>query len=176
MKVCPKCQNHESDSMNFCSQCGSRLELQAVTREEMPNPKKRMSTSKWILIVGIVILVIGMALNLRYEDAAERGYEVEAEVVEVVHKERYDPDTGTEDRYIVYADYTVDGKEYTHKKVGTYAQPKHEGDIIEVVVNPENPKVMLPEGGVFGVVGFLMILYGAFAVRKEKKTAQNQAQ
>lgn len=174
MKVCAKCQNQEADSMNFCSQCGNRLEVQesAKTSESVSQPSK----SKWILIVGIVILVIGMALNLRYEDAAERGYEVEAEVVEVVHKERYDPDTGTEDRYIVYADYTVDGKEYTHKKVGTYAQPKHEGDIIEVVVNPENPKVMLPEGGLFGVVGMLMTIYGIICVRREKKAAQNQAQ
>ncbi|WP_195450999.1 DUF3592 domain-containing protein [Anaeromassilibacillus sp. 1001302B_160321_C8] len=104
-----------------------------------------------------------------YDEAKNSGYEIEARIVDVVVKEEHDSDMiYYYDTYTVYANYTIDGKDYSHVKVGKYTEPKYVGDTITVVVNPEEPGAKMAEGGIFATVGFVMIV-GVIVSKAKKK-------
>lgn len=130
---------------------------------------KKILNSTTVLILGIVLFLLGSYQGGLYDDAKSSGYEIEAKIVDVVVKEEHDSDMiYYYDTYTVYADYTIDGKDYTHVKVGKYTEPKYIGDTITVVVNPEDPGRKMTEGGIFATVGFIMIV-GAVVSKAKKK-------
>jgi hypothetical protein len=71
--------------------------------------------------------------------------------------------------YTVYGDYEFEGKEYTHVRIGKYSEPHYKGEMIEAVVNPRNLSKTITEGGVFNVIGFVVIIYAVVLKYGERK-------
>ena len=130
---------------------------------------EKLLNSTTVLIIGVIIFVLGGYQNNLYEQAKANGYEVEAEIVEVIVEREVDEILDY--TYAVYADYTVDGKKYTHIRIGEYTSPKYVGKKITVVVNPENPDKMMAEGGIFLTFGFVAAIGAAISkiIVKNKK-------
>lgn len=130
---------------------------------------KKIFNSTTVLIIGIIVFLLGAYQGGLYDEAKNSGYEIEARIVDVVVKEEHDSDMiYYYDTYTVYANYTIDGKDYSHVKVGKYTEPKYVGDTITVVVNPEEPGAKMAEGGIFATVGFVMIV-GVIVSKAKKK-------
>ncbi len=120
-----------------------------------------MSKNTVFLIIGIIVFLLGMYQNFQYE---ENSLIVEATVTRTEIKE--DTDDGSE-RQILYGEYTVNGKKYTDKKLGTrHSDFLKRGDTVEIRVYPEHPEFKVAEGGVFGVVGFVLIVYNSVKLHK----------
>lgn len=136
--------------------------------------KKKLSKSTITLLVGIALFLVGCIRPFMYEEAISNGYEVDATIVEVIDEIESDSESGyTSTVSTVYADYTVDGKEYKHVKVGKYydTDKYYVGKTIKVVVNPNSPGKTMGEGGVVCTIGFVVIIYAIVKKIKEKKAA-----
>lgn len=127
-----------------------------------------MRKAMLFLVVGVVIFIIGLCLNIRYED---HSLVVEATVTHIKTKDSTDGDY----RHVYYGEYTVDGKTYKDQKLtadysGTeYDTSMSVGDTYEMRVNPNKPARKMMEGGFFGVVGLLMAVYGGIQVHRYRK-------
>ncbi len=131
----------------------------------------RLLNNTTFLILGIIIFLIGCIQPSAYEEAKENGYEVEATIVNVVEKESFDGDSIT---YTVYADYTVDGKEYKNVKIGKYydTDAYYVGKTVKVVVDPDNPGKPMFEGGILCTIGFVMTIGAIISkIRNRKRKA-----
>ena len=118
-----------------------------------------------IIILGIIIFLIGSIWPTRYETAKEKGYEVDATIVEVKIEEDYALEVTS---YTLYVDYEFDGKKYEHVEVGesydTYdTGENYEGKVIKVVVNPNSPGEIMEEGGILCMLGFILTIAGIVA-------------
>ncbi|MBR5570744.1 MAG: hypothetical protein IKW10_07635 [Oscillospiraceae bacterium] len=127
-----------------------------------------MKKNRLWLIIGIIIFVLGLYQNNIYENESVK---VKAVITDI--KVEDDTDDASF-RYIYYGDYTVNGKTYTHKKLkteyGSYSTPnRFTGETISLRVYPDHPGRQVSEGGVFGVVGLVLIVWNAVALRKAKK-------
>jgi len=133
--------------------------------------KEKLFNNTACLIMGIIIFLIGCIRPYAYEEAKENGYEVKATIVDVVEKESLDGDSIT---YTVYADYTVDGKEYKNVKIGKYydTDAYYIGKTVKVVVDPDNPGKPMFEGGILCTIGFVMTIGAIISkIRNRKKKA-----
>ena len=125
------------------------------------------------LIVGIVLFIMGSYQNTQYE---EHSLTVSATITSV--KTVDDTDDGPISyKHTYYGDYTVDGKQYTNKKLeskynSSHIPDLHKGDTIEIRVYPDNPSKKVPEGGWFITVGFIMVVYNIIKIRKLKRMDQ----
>lgn len=143
--------------------------------------KKPDLTPLLIFIIGSVVFLVGTIKPGYYDYAKASGYEIEATVTEVIFKEDWDSDPITnQDTYVVYGDYTVDGKEYKHVKIGRFPQHYSVGETITAVCDPNNPEKMISEGGILCTVGFVIagfglisLISGAIKKIKEKKKSSN---
>ncbi len=136
-----------------------------------------MKSTTIALLIGIAIFLVGCIQPSLYEDAKESGYEVEATVVDVDIREDTDMDSGfTSTVYTVYGDYTVDGKEYKHEKIGKYYDsPRYVGEKIMVVVDPKSGTPMF-EGGILCTIGFVVMVIALLCMRANKKAKKAGAQ
>ena len=128
-----------------------------------------MKKSVVFLFIGIVLTCLGFYQFWQYEN---NSVTVEATVSDIETKEG-DSDSASAFRHIYYGDYTVDGKEYKNKKLATrysneYMPDMHIGDKIEIVVDASNPGRRMTEGGIFGMVGLVMVVWNAVAISKIK--------
>ena len=120
-----------------------------------------------LLLLGIVLLFIGCNKNTEYED---RSVIVNAIVTEIDTDQ--DLDTHRyEHRY--YGDYTVDGKEYTHKLLDTkYTDSSfsgsYVGDTMEIRVKRDKPNRRSTDGGLFIVGGVVLIVFGIVAIKEQR--------
>lgn len=108
----------------------------------------------------IIILLLGMIQPMRYENAIQKGYQIDATITEVDSKVREVEDAGEYTVDYVYVDYEVDGQKYENVKAGKYSESDHvyAGKVIQVVVNPNNPGKVMKEGGVLATIGFVLML------------------
>ncbi len=128
------------------------------------------------LIIGIVLTVLGFIQFWNYENSS---ITVEATVTEIRDRVQSMDDV-CDYRYVYYGEYTVDGEKYEKVKLKTEQtndpEPKHKiGDKLEIVVDSKNPGHKMAEGGVFGTVGIVMIVWNMIAlcnVKKKEKTAE----
>jgi hypothetical protein len=49
----------------------------------------------------------------------------------------------------------------------------HVGDTVEMKVSPDHPGRKMTEGGIFGVAGLLLALYGGISLCRNKKRKNN---
>ncbi len=140
--------------------------------------KKFFQGTNLILIIGILIFLVGCIFPYRYEKAIEEGYEVEATVTDIVERAQTAAEAGPDDTsYTLYGDYTIDGKEYTHVKLGkNYSDSHYIGEKLKVVVNPDNPGKPMFEGGILCTVGFLIAIGAIIAKVSAKRKAKKQTQ
>ena len=135
--------------------------------------------TKWFnpaaaILLGVIVFLIGCVQPAKYENAKASRYEVDATIVEAVKKEETDSEGSyTSTSYTVYADYEVDGEKYTHVKVGKYhdTDEYYVGKTIKVVINPNAPCSVMFEGGILGVIGSSISLWGILLKTKRKKAA-----
>ena len=108
----------------------------------------------------IIILLLGMIQPMRYENAIQKGYQIDATITEVDSKVREVENAGEYTVDYVYVDYEVDGQKYENVKAGKYSESDHvyAGKVIQVVVNPNNPGKVMKEGGVLATIGFVLML------------------
>lgn len=120
------------------------------------------------LAVGAIVFCVGLGINFIYEN---KSVAVEAVITGVDTTDTSDGDY----RDAYYGTYTVDGETVTDKKLCTlyrspgedYAHPV--GDTYELRVNPDRPNRKAPEGGVFGVVGLVLVVYHGVMIRRHKR-------
>ncbi len=136
-----------------------------------------MKTHIIFLVIGIVLVSLGFVQFWQYEN---NSITVEATITDIKTHEVNDDSTDRY-RYTYYGDYTVDGKEYKNVKLKTEYSSEmypdnHVGDKMELVVNAENPGRKMTEGGIFGTVGLVMVVWNAIAIAKVKKANKETAQ
>ena len=133
--------------------------------------KKFLSSTTFVIILGVTIFLIGCIQPAKYEDAKENGYEVDATIVDVDIEHEDDLEGYSSTSYTLYANYEVNGKEYKHIKIGKYYDNDkyYIGKTVKVVVNPDSPDETMYEGGVLCVIGFLLAIGGIIIKIKSKK-------
>ena len=112
-----------------------------------------------LLLLGIVLLFIGCSKNTEYED---RSVIVNATITEIDSDQ--DLDTYRY-KHRFYGDYTIDGKEYTHKLLDTkYTDSSYSGSYVgatmEIRVKRDKPNRRSTDGGLFIVGGIVLIVCG----------------
>ena len=122
------------------------------------------------LLVGILLFTLGLFQNIKYE---EGSIKVDAEITRI--KTRDDPDGDYIHTY--YGSYEVDGVVYEDQKLdtyygGDYIPPKSKGDTIRITVDPEKPERKVAEGGIFGTVGLVIVVYNIVKLVKAKKAKE----
>lgn len=127
------------------------------------------------LIVGIIMFSLGAYQNTQYE---ENSLIVMATITHVETTDETD-DGPISYKHTYYGEYTVDGKLYTDKKLGSsYTSssfpPNVRGDLIEIRINPENPDKKVAEGGLFATAGFVLIIYNGIKVLGSRKTKKEE--
>ena len=140
------------------------------------NPNSKLTiilSTVFVIILGIVAVVFGIkALNT----PIEKYLKTTATVSDVEIDYSYDEDNIRTENHTVYVDYTIDGKEYKHILYGSDTNLK-EGDMVNILYNPENPEQIATgnektTGVIFLVVGAVAIVGGAvFGIVKMKKAA-----
>ena len=139
---------------------------------------KKLSGSTLILLLGIALFLIGCIQPFRYESAIESGYQIDATVVEVKTRDETDSESGyTSTSHTVYADYTFDGKEYKHVRIGKYydTDDYYVGKTVKIVVDPNNHGKIMKEGGVVCTVGFVIAIIGIVVKITDKKKTKTKA-
>ena len=115
---------------------------------------------------------LGGYQNMQYE---EHSIIVDAKITDI--KTVDDTDGGPVSyKHTYYGSYTINGKEYTNKKLttkytGSFMSDLHRGDTIEIRVDPSNPNHKVADGGLFIVGGFVLIVYSGIILYKRKKSA-----
>lgn len=122
------------------------------------------------LIIGIIVFVLGAYQNSIYENESAK---VKAVITDIKTR---DDSEDTSYQHTYYGEYTINGKTYKNQKLkteyGGYSPDKSKGDTITIRVYPDHPEWQVPEGGLFGVVGLVLIVWNAVALRKNKKQKQ----
>ena len=96
------------------------------------------------LLVGAIFLATGLFILLNPHDDY---LPTVATIVEI------GTSFGEDDSPEVYVDYTVDGTEYGHVRLGSYSSGYYEGKEIDILYNPANPAQITTGGGmVWGIV------------------------
>lgn len=147
--------------------------MDEIQTKKKTNNKKTLPVI--LLILGIILFLLGSYQNDVYENGS---LQVQATVTDIRTTDETD-DGPVSYKHVYYGEYTANGKTYTDKKLHTAytgsSKPKYSrGDTIEITVNPENPGKKVAEGGIFLIVGFILILWNAvclFKNRKEHKEA-----
>ncbi|MBE6928585.1 MAG: hypothetical protein E7467_08935 [Ruminococcaceae bacterium] len=135
---------------------------------------KHMKSSTLLLLVGILLFTIDFFINMDYEDARAKGYEIEATITRIDVRESND--AGMDDIYVAYGEYEVDGRTYTNKRLGHCGEDDYVGGKMTVVVDPDDPGDTEFEGGVLAVVGFIMMIVALIWKYKDRKAAKQAAQ
>jgi hypothetical protein len=136
-----------------------------------------VKTNLICLIIGIILASLGFYQFWQYEN---NSITVEAIITEIDSREIND-DTTDRYEFKYYGNYTVNGKEYKNvqlkKEYSSEMMPDyHTGDKLEIVVNADNPGRKMSEGGFFGTVGLVMIVWNGVILSKAKKTNQAAAE
>lgn len=122
------------------------------------------------LLVGILLFTLGLIQNNKYENGSIK---VDAEITRI--KTRDDSDGDYIHTY--YGSYEVDGVVYEDQKLDTYYSseyipPKAKGDTIRITVDPKHPKWKVPEGGLFGTAGLVIVVFNIVKLVKAKKAKE----
>lgn len=150
---------------------------------EKPVKEKNMKkslTNVMIVLLPIAIFLLGCIQPMRYENAIAKGYKIDATITKVESKVEEVEYAGEYTVDSIYVDYEVDGQKYENVKVGKYSDGGSKGEVIQIVVNPNNPGKVMKQGGVLATVGFILMLVmyipAIVATVKEKKKNAQEAQ
>ena len=120
----------------------------------------------------LIFIVLSVSVNTT-DDRNYHEYEhITGQIVDIVHHG---------DNYDVYVSYRLNGNDYDDIRINTYTSSMHEGDDIELLVDPDDPfKADCPTGTVilvvvFGIMGVAFACVGIIPfVVKEKRRRKNE--
>ena len=129
-----------------------------------------ISSPKGMIIMGIFVLAIAIMLFFvgnHFVNSTEGFIKTEGYVVD--YHETWDHESGY--MYTEIVEYTVNGQTYVKSSTSSSTHPKSIGSKMTVEYNPMNPKdavvggasrniMIYVIGGVFGVVGLLVLIKG----------------
>lgn len=104
------------------------------------------------LAIGALLLIVGGYMYNNSGNAAGDPVAVTAQVTRVEEKT-----VSGNTVYCAYGDYTVDGKSYTDVPLAEGAGPYEAGQSLDVEVTPEKGKTSFFDGGLFVVLGVLIV-------------------
>lgn len=123
-------------------------------------------------VVGVLLLAGAIALGIFFAADNNSRVPVQATITEIFG--HYDSDGDRS--YDVYADFTLNGKEYEHIKLNYWDSGMEEGDVVTVYVDADDPEsmgvpkvvqIIIPCALVFFGAAFTLI--GALSIAKENK-------
>ncbi len=109
-----------------------------------------------MLVVGLIVLIVGIAFSVKLAVFNSNSATVEATIVEIY---TYYNDDSTEHR--VFVSYEVDGVTYSHRELGSYSSSMREGKTVKIKYNLDNPNEIMSKSSVFIPV-ILLPLGGIF--------------
>lgn len=118
------------------------------------------------LIMGILFIAGGIVSYIEGKQFAKRSKKVTATIADIVSY--YDSED--ELRHHVYVDYEYEGEQYTDIMLDSYSSGMHEGNDIDLLIDPEDPYSVRTPGGyvilgaVFSGLGVIFALVGGIAL------------
>jgi len=116
------------------------------------------------LCVGVLFTIVGLIVGYAMNSYKAKFVPCEAQISEIQIIRKHDK---THD---VYIDYEYDGQLYEDRFIGYYTSSMYKGKIIEILVDPDNPSiVMVNEGGwlftvIFSGIGGVFLLIGGIGL------------
>ena len=108
-------------------------------------------------VVGVLLLAGAIALGIFFAADNNSRVPVQATITEIFG--HYD---GDGDRsYDVYADFTLNGKEYEHIKLNYWDSGMEEGDVVTVYVDADDPESMGVPKVVQIIIPCALVFFGA---------------
>ena len=112
-------------------------------------------------LIGVIMLVIGVIVFVNGINKKNTYKTTEAVISEI---ESYRGSDG-ERHYTVYVTYRVPGTSKLHEtEIGYYSSSMDEGDTIEVMYNPENPKEIVALNGYWIAAGIFTLMGVVFSI------------
>lgn len=135
-------------------------------------------------IFGFVFIIVGIFWAVSTDSFMKNAVEVSAVISEIESYRGSDGDTS----HRVYVDYFYDGQEYRDVRLNEYSSGMYEGKEIQLMLDPNNPRklmsniglyigpiVFIGMGVVFAVAGvFSLIGISRKSLKKRKLTASGQ--
>lgn len=121
-------------------------------------------------VIGILVIIVGVFYNKSFMEFKKTAVETEATITEIY----YYSDSDGETHGIVYVAFEVDGKMY-QGELGYYSSGMYEGDVVEVLYNPQNPNDFKSSSNFLGIffiiIGLVFLVVGVIpmVIRVKKK-------
>lgn len=133
------------------------------------------------VIFGIIMLVSGIIKINSSREFREQAIEINGKITMIdVYR-----DSDGDENYTVYVDYRYDGQDYQNVEINEYSSSMEEGELIKLLIDPDNPSeaktlkgdllvgiFMLLFGVVFGAVGIVSVVSIIKAIKKKKLLLQ----
>lgn len=135
-------------------------------------------------IFGFVFIIVGILWAVSADSFLKNAAEVSAVISEIESYRGSEGDTS----HRVYVDYFYDGQEYKDVRLNEYSSGMYEGKEIQLMLDPDNPRRLMSNvglyigpiifiglGTVFAVVGVLSLIWtGRKAHNKKQLIASGQ--
>ncbi len=124
------------------------------------------------MILGIIALLFGSIQGSRHE---KEGIQLTVTISDIKTSEDFSDVVNELYTHTYYADYTYNGKEYTHVEVSktrtsSWLPTKKVGDTIDIVLDPDDPEKMSSDGGILSVIGCITIIVCIVLITKKRKS------
>ncbi|AKT49160.1 hypothetical protein ADJ70_09800 [Olsenella sp. oral taxon 807] len=113
------------------------------------------------LITGTILLIAALFACIQSSVEFSSGATVTAEIEQI----RRETTGDGEDHHVVYVRYTYEGVTYDHIPLYSYSASMREGDSIELLINPANPRRVDTTWGMPFLFALFMIICSFFIVR-----------
>lgn len=112
-------------------------------------------------ITGTILLIAALFACIQSSVEFSSGSTVTAEIEQIQRETTGDG----EDHHVVYVRYTYEGVTYDHIPLYSYSASMREGDSIELLINPANPRRVDTTWGMPFLFALAIIMCSFFIVR-----------
>lgn len=112
-------------------------------------------------ITGTILLIAALFACIQSSVEFSSGATVTAEIEQIQRETTGDG----EDHHVVYVRYTYEGVTYDHIPLYSYSASMREGDSIELLINPANPRRVDTTWGMPFIFILAIIICSSFIVR-----------
>ena len=112
-------------------------------------------------ITGTILLIAALFACIQSSVEFSSGATVTAEIEQIQRETTGDG----EDHHVVYVRYTYEGVTYDHIPLYSYSASMREGDSIELLINPANPRRVDTTWGMPFLFALAIIMCSFFIVR-----------
>lgn len=134
--------------------------------------------------IGVTFIIAGFIVSAQTKSFLNNSEQTDA-VISQIEADHYKMNGKRRINYDVWVKYTVDGIQY-EEFLNYYSSSMHEGDIITINYDPNDPSkiisssgsivivlVFIPIGGVFALLGFILIIQKIISDSSRDKLIQN---